>query len=43
MPVIPFPSEGVFNSETFIMQAMCLHKKVAELNTPSDGNGAYHY
>ena len=21
------------------MQAMCLHIKVAELNTPSDGNG----
>ena len=25
------------------MQAMCLHIKVAELNTPSDGNGAYHH
>ena len=23
----------------FYMQAMCLHIKVAELNTPSDGNG----
>ena len=27
----------------FYVQAMCLHIKVAELNTPSDGNGAYHH
>ena len=40
MPVIPFPSEGVFNS-AIVMQAMCLHIQVAELNTPSDGNSAY--
>ena len=25
----------------FDMQAMCLHIKVTELNTPSDGNSAY--
>ena len=37
MLVIPFLSEGVFNS------TMCPHIKVAELNTTSDGNGAYHH
>ena len=37
MPVIQFQSEEVFNFATF------MHIKVAELNTPSDGNGAYHH
>ena len=36
MPVIQFQSEGVFNFAT------SMYIKVAEMNTPSDGNGAYH-
>ena len=27
----------------FDVQAMCRHIKVAELNSPSDGNSAYQY
>ena len=34
-----FPSEGVLNSATFICRHIACIIKVAELNTPSDGNG----
>ena len=42
MPVIP--SEGVFNSTTYIYAGdVAAYIQVVELDTPSDGNGAYHH